>query len=322
MGEVKVGGTFLDPDQLAADERCERGTWDFETAQFGDGQFAIGAGQLGQDSLLVIIELGEADALDQDGIAHGALCIARLGSGFAGDPLLTRHAGKQTRGGAGLAAELRIADSLSGFERIQNGVLAILLIGAKFRAARRALLGSGEEGLASGVGDPIQHLAADFAGEGQHGTQHFTDRREVVLRDPLPELHQLRGEDRLRIEDGQQRFCFDGRRFIVQAQDHAGELLVAERDQDARTDGRHCFFHSVGEEAVQRDRHGDVAKGGHVLFRRVPEAILNPRAAGRIRRKTEEIHSWQQRKSHLLPVEIRDWVLKPPGSWASLELRL
>ncbi len=83
------------------------------------------------------------------------------------------------------------AHRFAGFEFVEDGVLPVLLFGREARSARRSLLGGGEQSEAAEVGDAIEDVAADFAGERQHGAQHFTDGREVVLRDPEGEFHQL-----------------------------------------------------------------------------------------------------------------------------------
>ena len=125
--EVEVGGALLDTNDRAADEGCQRGTRNFEAAQLGDGQFAVGGRQLRQNGLLIVVEFRESRAFHKHGIADGAPGIAGLGGGFAGDPFFAQHACEQTYGCTGLAAERCIADGFAWFERIQNGILDVLL---------------------------------------------------------------------------------------------------------------------------------------------------------------------------------------------------
>ena len=109
-------------------------------------------------------------------------------------------------------------------------------------------------------------MAADFAVERQHGAEDFPEGREIVLRDPLAEFEELRVKDGLGVEDREQRFRFDGRGLIVQAQDDAGELLIAKRNQHPRADDGNAFTDCIGEGAIERDRYGDITKSGHGFF--------------------------------------------------------
>ena len=118
MGEVEVGGAVFDADEVALDQRGERGRGNGETAQLGDGELVGGSGELGEDGLLVVVELGQAGVCDEYGVADGAAGIARGGGGFAGDPLLAEHAGEQIAVGSGGGAEGRCADGFpSPFSR-------------------------------------------------------------------------------------------------------------------------------------------------------------------------------------------------------------
>ena len=61
-----------------------------------------------------------------------------------------------------------------------------------------------------------------FAHERQHGAQDFADGRDVVEGNPLGELEKLRRKDRLLVENVEDRFGFDRRRFVVDAKDDSG----------------------------------------------------------------------------------------------------
>ena len=66
-------------------------------------------------------------------------------------------------------------------------------------------------------------------------------RREVVLRDPGGQLHELGVEDRLLVEHGFDRPRLHRRSFIVQAGNHPNQLFVAEGHDHAAADGRIVF---------------------------------------------------------------------------------
>ena len=79
----------------------------------------------------------------------------------------------------------------------------------------------------------------------------------------MREVEELRREDRFFVENVEDGLGFDGRRFVVQAEDDAGHLLVAEGDEDAGSDGRGGRTERVGEGAIERDGQGYVTEGGH-----------------------------------------------------------
>ncbi len=189
VGEMKIGGALLDADQLAFDQSGERGGRHVEAVKFGDGQLAVGAGQLGEDGLLIFVELRQTHTFDENRVADGASGIARLSSGFAGDPLLAQHTAEESGGGPGGGAETRSGHGFSGFECVKDGIFVVLLFGRKLRTARGTLLGGGKESLSACVGDAVEDAAADFLHEGQHGAEDFADGREIILGDPAAEVH-------------------------------------------------------------------------------------------------------------------------------------
>src|SRR5262249_38677619 len=60
-------------------------------------------------------------------------------------------------------------------------------------------------------------------------------------------------------------FNFDGLRAVVQVNNDSGEALLAKGDEDASADDWQVFADAVGEDRVERDRQGDVAKEGQVF---------------------------------------------------------
>ncbi len=264
---MEAGGAVFDADEVALDQRGERGRGDGEAAQLGDREFVGGSGELGEDGLLVGVQPGQAAVFYEHCVADGAAGVARSGSGFADDPLLAQHAGEEMAVGSGGAMEGGRADGFAGFEPVfkivEDFVFGVLLFGREARAARASLLCAFEEGGATELGDAVEHLLADLAHEREHGAENFSDGSDVVLGDPLGEVKELRREDRFFVKDVEDGTRFDGWRVIVQAEDDASHFLVAEGDEDAGSDGWGGGTERVGEGAVKRDRQGYVAEGGH-----------------------------------------------------------
>src|SRR5271165_1892700 len=115
------------------------------------------------------------------------------------------------------------------------------------------------------VGNSVEHLFTHLAHEGQHGAHDFSYGRDVVLRDPLGQLEELRGEDRFVVEDVEDVLGFNRRRLVVNTKDYPGHLFVAERDEDTGSDGRSRFAERISEGAIKGDRQGYVAESWHLL---------------------------------------------------------
>ena len=60
MREVEVRGAVFDADEVALDQRGERGRGNGEAAELGDGELVGGSSELGEDGLLVVVELRQA----------------------------------------------------------------------------------------------------------------------------------------------------------------------------------------------------------------------------------------------------------------------
>ena len=126
----KSAGRLFDADEVALDQRGERGCGNGETAQLGDaGARWPAAGELGEDGLLVVVEFGQAGICDEDGVADGAAGIAWDGGGFAGDPLLAEHAGEQIAVDSGGGAEGRCAGGVAVLQVVEDLVFDVLLFG-------------------------------------------------------------------------------------------------------------------------------------------------------------------------------------------------
>lgn len=70
--------------------------------------------------------------------------------------------------------------------------------GRQFRAdAVDMAVDCGGQHIASEVGDAVVNGAAHFGHEGQHGAQNFSERSEVILRNPFGKLQQRLTEQRL-----------------------------------------------------------------------------------------------------------------------------
>ena len=79
--------------------------------------------------------------------------------------------------------------------------------------------------------DAIAGCTAHLRHERKHAAQHLAQWRDVVLRNPGGQFHELSVEDRLLIKHCFDRPRLDWRRFIVQAGDYADQFFVAERKQ-------------------------------------------------------------------------------------------
>jgi hypothetical protein len=116
------------------------------------------------------------------------------------------------------------------------------------------------------LGDAVSDYAFELGRKRQHGAVNFADRGEVVVGNPAPESQQLIVKDWCRIDCAQNALGGDLRFAVMRFNHDAHEALLPERNQHASADDR-CDIrgHTVGEDHVQRDRQGNVAKFGHWL---------------------------------------------------------
>ena len=129
--EMKVLGHLFDRDQAALDQRRQRGGRDAEfaqrhgLAQIDHAHASACGGDLGENGGLVPVELGNARIRNQHGDALGAARVALFNEGFAGEPLLTDHAGKQGLVGIGFRANRRGLGRVAVDQIIQRRELAV-----------------------------------------------------------------------------------------------------------------------------------------------------------------------------------------------------
>ena len=83
------------------------------------------------------------------------------------------------------------------------------------------------------VCDVVADDAPKLRRQRQHGAKYFADRRDVVLRDPAAQLHQLRGQCGRRVEYLAQAPGLELRLAIMQLGDNAAQPLLAEGHDDA-----------------------------------------------------------------------------------------
>ncbi len=266
VGEMKVGGTLLDAHQLFAHEGRQGRRWHFEPPQFGHRQLAIGPGELGENRLLIVVELRQPHAIDEHRVAHGPRGIARLSLRLARNPLFADHPGEQAQRRAGHGSKTRGPHRLARLERVEDRIFLVLFFRRQPRTARRALLRSRKERLPSHLGDAIENEPPHFTHQGQHRAEDFADRRQVVLRNPLAQLHQFARQNRFAVENREQRLSFDRRGIVVDANHHARQFFVAKGNEDPRADGRIRFACQISKDAVERDGQGDIAESGHQVF--------------------------------------------------------
>ena len=199
------------------------------------------AGKFGQNRQLIFIQLGRPCIRHQHRIAQHAAGIARCGFGFAQQPLLAQHVGQQLCRGSGGMAQGSALRRLPVGEIVQHGVFNVLFVRGAAGAARRTLLGAIEQDGLARFADAIAGRAAHLSHERKHAAQHFAQRRQVVLRNPGGQLHELGVEDRLLVKHRFNQPCLDRRSFIVQAGDHPNQLFLAEGHDDAAADWRVVF---------------------------------------------------------------------------------
>ena len=123
------------------------------------------------------------------------------------------------------------------------------------------------------VGNVVSDDAPELRGQRQHGAKDFADGRDVVLRDPAAQLHQFGRERGSGIEHLAQATGLELGFAIVQLGDDAAEPLLAEGHDDAAADAgfRRVLGKAIGEDGVERNRHGHIAElrhGGLAAFGR------------------------------------------------------
>jgi hypothetical protein len=116
-------------------------------------------------------------------------------------------------------------------------------------------------GVAAGIGQRPDFAAVDFRGQWQHAAQHVAQRRAIIAGDPAAQAEQFGIEHRLGIDQAQRFAGGHGGRFVVAAQDHAGEFARAEGNHDAAARPHAVaegFGQRVSERLIERRRNADV----------------------------------------------------------------
>ncbi len=197
---------------------------------------------------------------------HHPRRIARRRDVFARDPLLPHHAGEQRFARASGRAQRALAHRPVS-QAVQDGVLRVLFFDRALRAARRSLLRARVQRLQPGFRDAILPRATHFGRQGQHRAEHFAERRQVVLRDPLAQFHEVRIEHRLAVEHLQHIFDREARLHarlaIVQRHHHARQAFGTKRHEHAPAHDGLTSVHAIREENVERNGQGDIAEPGH-----------------------------------------------------------
>src|ERR1041385_1583151 len=119
--------------------------------------------------------------------------------------------------------------------------------------------------LVANLSDPVELGLLDLRRQRQHAPKHIADRCEIILRDPLPQLHEPFIQHRLRIQHLEHSLGLHGRGAIMQRRHHAGNTLIAKWNKHTPTHYWLVLGNLVGECHVQRDRQCYVAKSGHAL---------------------------------------------------------
>src|SRR5215469_543110 len=109
--------------------------------------------------------------------------------------------------------------------------------------------------------DPLE-----LGAQRKHRAKNFTDRREIVVRDPPAQPKQVIAENRSWINYSENISGDDFWLAIVEIDDDTHHALLPERNEDSSSDHRCCAVRDVvGKRHVQGHRKGDVAELGHWL---------------------------------------------------------
>ncbi len=155
--------------------------------------------------------------------------------------------------------------------------------------------------------DAVANCFFEFRAQRQHGPEHFADRSEVVVGNPLAQAYQLGIEHRRRIEHADDILGLNFRLLIMQRCDDSRHALLPERHKHASADHRlHPLGNSVGEDDVERHRQSYVAEFRH-------EGWAGIFAGRRSNRNIVEVVCRRDRPARA--VERKCWQSNP-GSWA------
>ena len=117
--------------------------------------------------------------------------------------------------------------------------------------------------------DAIGDGTFEFRAQRQHGAEHFAERRQVIIRDPFTQAHELLIEDGSGVENVEDAFGFYRRLAIMYLDDDARHPLLPERYQHSSAHHRLKAIRDViGKGGIQRHRECDVAEFRHVAWGR------------------------------------------------------
>ena len=118
-------------------------------------------------------------------------------------------------------------------------------------------------------------------GQGQHGTKHLAQWREIVVGNPFPQPYKLLIQHGRGVEDAEYILGLHLGRAIMQCGDHAGHALLAKRNQHAPADHRlHPVWSVIGEGRVEWDGERDVAEISHAEWKWLIGIVTSCRGVG------------------------------------------
>ena len=127
--------------------------------------------------------------------------VARVRHILAHDPLLANHPAEHRPAYARRAAQARLAHRLVAIRQvIEHAKLHHLLFGRATRPRRRSRHATQMQSHLPLFGDAVSNRAPEFRAQGQHRAEHFPERRQIIVGDPLAEAHELLVEHGRRIE--------------------------------------------------------------------------------------------------------------------------
>ena len=114
-----------------------------------------------------------------------------------------------------------------------------------------------------GLSDPVHLGLFDFRSQWKHGAENLADGSEIVLRDPLAQLHEVGVHHRLGVEHLKDILDLHFRLAVMESSHDAGQTVIAKRNQHPPANHRLLAADPVGKHHVQRDGQSDIAKLRH-----------------------------------------------------------
>ena len=102
------------------------------------------------------------------------------------------------------------------------------------------------------VGNPVIDRPLEFRSQGQHGAEHFSQGREVVIGDPSAKPQQVIVKNRRSVERADNVFCLNAGRAVVQLDDNSRHSALPKRHQHTSTHHGLCpVRNAIGEGHIQ-----------------------------------------------------------------------